>query len=64
MKWKNDYNKEWRKVFALFPQNIDGVTVWLSYYWKRYVVIEKSGCCPSCHVIAKWELSLTPPDNQ
>lgn len=56
MKYPNDYCREWTRHYALLPKSLEnGYTVWLCYYWKRYVEVEPKDKCKHCHVIGYWE---------
>jgi hypothetical protein len=59
MRKKNIWSGEWIKHFALLPENVNGTTVWLEHYWKRYVKIgDDNGCPCGSHIIGKYELTL------
>jgi hypothetical protein len=59
MKWKNQWSGEWIRHFALFPENVEGETVWLQFYWERYTNInDGEGCACGSHVVGKYDRTL------
>lgn len=59
MMWRNEYSREWRRRFALFPTSLfDGRTVWLCRFMERYIPVEPADKCPHCHTVGRWERKL------
>ena len=65
MQWNNIYTKKWVKKFAFLPLDIDGTTVWLQFYWQRFIEIIPSVSCPceknKRQYMGKMERSVTQP---
>ena len=57
----NRYCPDWVKRFALFPVQNGGYTIWLQFYWKRYVEVKSEDKCRHCNVVGYFEITPLNP---